>query len=42
MVFFRENQRVNFSILSKEDLEKIHETTLKVLERGDPGRLHDV
>jgi trimethylamine--corrinoid protein Co-methyltransferase len=32
MVFFRENQRVNFSILSKEDLEKIHETTLKVLE----------
>ncbi|MBS7636539.1 trimethylamine methyltransferase family protein, partial [Candidatus Bathyarchaeota archaeon] len=32
MVFSRENQRINFSVLSKEDLEKIHKATLEVLE----------
>ena len=32
MGFFRENQKVNFSVLSRADLEKIHEATLKVLE----------
>ncbi|MEM3697281.1 MAG: trimethylamine methyltransferase family protein [Candidatus Bathyarchaeia archaeon] len=32
MVFFRGSQRVNFSILSKEDLEKIHKASLEVLE----------
>ncbi|MEM3613159.1 MAG: trimethylamine methyltransferase family protein [Candidatus Bathyarchaeia archaeon] len=32
MVFLRENQRVKFSVLSREDLEKIHKATLEVLE----------
>ncbi|MEM3699676.1 MAG: trimethylamine methyltransferase family protein [Candidatus Bathyarchaeia archaeon] len=32
MVFSRENQRINFFILSKGDLEKIHKATLEVLE----------
>jgi trimethylamine--corrinoid protein Co-methyltransferase len=32
MVFPRENQRVNFSVLSREDLEKIHKATIDVLE----------
>ncbi|MEM2368615.1 MAG: trimethylamine methyltransferase family protein, partial [Candidatus Bathyarchaeia archaeon] len=32
MVFPRENQRVKFSVLSREDLEKIHKATLEVLE----------
>jgi len=32
MVFSRENQRVNFSVLSREDLEKIHKATIDVLE----------
>ncbi|MGC8896032.1 MAG: trimethylamine methyltransferase family protein [Candidatus Bathyarchaeia archaeon] len=31
MGFSRENQRITFSVLSKEDLEAIHQTTLEVL-----------
>lgn len=33
MGFFRGDQKVIFSVLSKEDIEKIHQATLKVLEK---------
>jgi trimethylamine--corrinoid protein Co-methyltransferase len=33
MVFSRENQRINFYVLLKEDLEAIHQATLEVLEK---------
>lgn len=33
MIFSKENQRVNFSVLCKEDLESIHTATFEILEK---------